>query len=78
MENKNTSQPVKDSPTSPLNFNNEGVCPKTKKDKKRTVVEISTIDELNFETFLYSDLSKFDAKVVATEKKVFQPRVLFR
>ena len=75
MENKTSHEPAKIAPTSSPTLKDDPANAKVKRDKKRAMAEISSIEELNFETFLYSDMNKFDARVIAVEKKVFQPKV---
>ena len=75
MENKSYSEPAKNIPASSPTLKEDPANAKARREKKRALVEISSIEELNFETFLYSDMNKFDAKVIAVEKKVFQPKV---
>ncbi len=48
---------------------------KSETKKKNKLVVVDNYKKLNFEKFLYTDMTKFDAKVVAVEDNVFTPSV---
>jgi len=45
------------------------------KSKNRPIVEMNSISEITFERFMDSDMNKFTARIVGTEKKVFAAKV---
>ena len=51
---------------------------KDTKTKNRPTTEMSSISDITFERFLDSDMNKFTARVVGTEKKVFAPKVTIK
>ena len=64
----------KDSQSSEI-INGEKPLLKAHKQKTRQLIEISSINDLSFEKFLDTDMNKFNAKIVGTDKKVFSPKV---
>jgi len=55
--------------------NEEKVSIKDVKTKDRPIAEMSLISDITFERFMDSDMNKFTARVVGTERKVFAPKV---
>ncbi len=49
---------------------------KDTKSKNRPIVEMNSISEITFENFMDSDMGKFTARIVGTEKRVFAPKVI--
>jgi len=54
--------------------NEEKVSIKDVKTKDRPIAEMSLISDITFERFMDSDMNKFTARVVGTERKVFAPK----
>lgn len=59
----------------PTDPNAKPVARDNKTKHTRPVMETYTLEELTFEKFLFSEMSKFSAEIKRTEKKVFATKV---
>ena len=55
--------------------NEDKAAQKDTKSKNRPIAEMNSISDLTFEKFIDSDLNKFTARIVGTEKRVFAAKV---
>jgi len=55
--------------------NGEKTLSKSQKQRSRPIIEINSVHDLTFESFIDSEMNKFNAKVTGTEKRVFHAKV---